>query len=247
MKQIREIYKKTGRLHHAYGLLGDKEMVKEELYTFLNKDLKFPVADNPDFWQGDFNVFKVDDSRALIKVHLKKAIKYERKVFVIFTNFMTAPAQNSLLKIFEEPQADTVFFLVMPGISDLLPTLRSRLILGQNTVDPTHNRPVHQNGHPSLTKEGVDGRYSVPLYSETFLSAKIGKRLEIVAKIQKDIKEEKLTKSDALNFVKSLEKEMSKGKKKDYQAIESLEKAISYLNDEAPSIKVILEHLALIL
>ena len=223
MKQIREIYKKTGRLHHAYGLLGDKEKVKEELYTFLNKDLKFPVADNPDFWQGDFNVFKVDDSRALIKVHLNKAIKYERKVFVIFTNFMTAPAQNSLLKIFEEPQADTVFFLVMPGLSDLLPTLRSRLILG------------------------TGGQGDSDYKAETFLSAKIGKRLEIVAKIQKDIKEEKLTKSDALNFVKSLEKEMSKSKKKDYQAIESLERAISYLNDDAPSIKVILEHLALIL
>ena len=192
MKQIREIYKKTGKLHHAYGLWGEREEIKKELHDFLIEDLKFPVVGNPDFWQGEFNVFKVDDSRVLNESHLNKPVKYERKFFVILANFMTKDAQNSLLKIFEEPKADTIFFLIMPSVTDLIPTLKSRLIIGsqgQNTNIPEHNRPIH------------------PLYlAEEFLSAKIGKRLTMIAKIVKDIKDEKLNKSDAISFIKKTNK-----------------------------------------
>jgi|SRR3989339_1079594 len=242
MKQIREIYKKTGKLHHAYGLWGEREEIKKELHDFLIEDLKFPVVGNPDFWQGEFNVFKVDDSRVLNESHLNKPVKYERKFFVILANFMTKDAQNSLLKIFEEPKADTIFFLIMPSVTDLIPTLKSRLIIGsqgQNTNIPEHNRPIH------------------PLYlAEEFLSAKIGKRLTMIAKIVKDIKDEKLNKSDAISFIKKMEKIIKNSLKAknahnarngSLLAVEDLERAISYANDESPSIKIILEHLALVL
>ena len=144
MKQIRDTYRKSGRLHHAYGLTGEREKVKEELFDFLKNDLKFPTTGNPDFWQMDFNIFKIADSRALSEAQLSLPVKYDRKIFIISTNFITKDAQNSLLKIFEEPRADSVFFLVMAGASDLIPTLKSRLIIIKNTTAP----------NPSLTKEG---------------------------------------------------------------------------------------------
>ncbi len=234
MKQIRENYKKRGQLHHAYGVLGAKDKVKEELFDFLKKDLKFPVTNNPDFWQGDFNVFKIIDSRAINEAHLNMPIKYERKVFVISANFMTKDAQNSLLKIFEEPRADTIFFLILPSISGLLPTLKSRLIISKG-----------------------EGKFATPLaQAEEFLNAKVGKRLTQVAKIVKDIKDEKLNKSDAITFLKNIEKVIKStlkvknahnARSGSLLAIEDIEKAISYANDESPSIKVILEHLALVL
>ncbi len=231
MKQIREIYKKTGKLHHAYALLGEQKKVWEELSDFLIKDLKFPISNNPDFWQGDFNVFKIDNSRDLNESHLKLPVKYDKKVFVISANFMTKGAQNSLLKIFEEPRADTVFFLLLPAGTELLPTLKSRLIFGnQGLTFPVADSSSRRDlGHSS----------------KEFLQAKVGKRLEITAKILKDIKDEKLTKSDAISFVKNIEKVLSQEKNKDLSVIKEIEKAISYLNDEAPSIKVILEHLAI--
>lgn len=232
MKQIRETYRRTGRLHHAYGLLGEREEVRAELYDFLLKDLKFPITNNPDFWLGDFNVFKIDYSRNLNELHLKLPVKHDRKVFVISANFMTRGAQNSLLKIFEEPRADTVFFLLLPYGTELLPTLKSRLFFGnQGTIAP----------RPSLTKEVKSQE------AEEFLRAKIGKRLELITKILKDIKDEKSTKAEAISFVKNIELVLSQEKKKDFLIIKELEKAIGYLNDEAPSIKVILEHLALVL
>ena len=88
--------------------------------------MKFPVTGNPDFWQGDYNVFKIADSRKINEAHLNKPVKYDRKIFVISANFITKDAQNSLLKIFEEPNPGTHFFVIMPQ-NILLSTLRSRM------------------------------------------------------------------------------------------------------------------------
>jgi DNA polymerase III delta prime subunit len=230
MKQIRDSYRKTGRLHHAYAVLGDRSEVKEELFTFLNKDLKFPTKGNPDFWQGEFNVLKIGDSRALHENHLNKPVKFDRKVFVIFANTITKDAQNSLLKIFEEPSADTTFFLILPSATDLISTLKSRLIIVR--------------GDNILNAKSATGKYKAG-DAEEFLSAKIGKRLTMIAKITKDIKDEILTKSDAINFLKNIEVLLKE--RKNLLAIEDLEKAISYASDESPSMKVILEHLAVVL
>lgn len=239
MKQIRDSYMKTGRLHHAYALIGDRDQVKKNLFDFLTKDLKFPTKGNPDFWQGEFNVFKIDDSRAVNEAHLNQPVKYDRKVFVIMANALTKDAQNALLKIFEEPKAETTFVLILPSASGLISTLKSRLIIINQTAP-----------NPSLTKEGK------MLEAEEFLNSKIGKRLAMVTKIAKDIKDEKLNKSDAIVFLKNIEKVIKAGLKLNNAhngrggsllAIEDIEKAISYANDESPSIKVILDHLAVTL
>jgi DNA polymerase III delta prime subunit len=219
----------------------DRAEVKEELFAFLNKDLKFPTKGNPDFWQGEFNVLKIGDSRALNENHLNKAVKYDRKVFVIFANSITKDAQNSLLKMFEEPSAETTFFLVLPSATDLISTLKSRLIIvrGENIVGAKDTKGKDKAGD-----------------AEEFLNAKIGKRLTMVTKIAKDIKDEILTKSDAITFLKNIEKVIKDGLKAknahnarsgSLLAIEDIEKAISYANDESPSIKVILDHLAVTL
>ena len=241
MKQIRDSYRKTDRLHHAYAVLGDRSEVKEELFTFLNKDLKFSTKGNPDFWQGEFNVLKIGDSRALNENHLNKPVKYDRKVFVIFANSISKDAQNSLLKIFEEPSADTTFFLVLPSATDLISTLKSRLIIvrGDNVLNAKNTKGKDKAGNAA-----------------EFLNAKIGKRLTMIAKIIKDIKDEILTKSDAITFLKNIENVIKDGLKAknahnarsgSLLAIEDIEKAISYANDESPSLKVILEHLAVVL
>lgn len=225
MKPIRDSYRRTGRLHHAYALVGDREEVKKELFDFLIKDLKFPTKGNPDFWQNEFNTLKIDDSRDLNEAHLNQPVKFDRKVFVIFANAITKDAQNSLLKIFEEPKAETTFFVVLPSTTGLISTLKSRLII------------VKSEAHKE--KEGE-------LDAGAFLEAKVGKRLTIVTKITKDIKDEKKTKTDVINFLKDMEVVIKNGKK-NLLAIEDIEKAISYAHDESPSIRIILEHLAVTL
>ena len=123
----------------------------------------------------------------------------------------------------------------MPGVNDLIPTLKSRLLILKNDSN---------NKKDSLNN------------AEEFLDAKVGKRLQMATKIVKDIKDEKLTKSDAITFIKNIEKilkakrkltKTDQGRGGGFLAIEDIEKAISYANDESPSMKVILDHLALVL
>lgn len=224
MQEIILGYQNTKNLHHAYALGGDREQLKNKLFSFLETEVKFPVKNNPDFWSGEFNVFKIADSRSINILHLNKPVKYDRKIFLICANFLTKDAQNSLLKMLEEPQAHTTFFLIIPSAKNLIPTLRSRLMIFEMESDTS----LGQN------------------LAVSFLKANIGKRLEIVSDLLKNIKADKATKVDVLVFLQNLET-LLKGKKMSVSVIEDIEAGISYANDESPSLKIILEHLALVL
>lgn len=71
----------------------------------------------------------IDDARNLVSLSNAKAFLSRNRYFVIEANNLTNEAQNALLKLFEEPPNGTIFFLVIPNISILLPTLQSRLML----------------------------------------------------------------------------------------------------------------------
>lgn len=49
-----------------------------------------------------------------------------RIIWIEEANLLTIPAQNSLLKILEEPPLNTTFYLTCDTLSSLLPTIRSR-------------------------------------------------------------------------------------------------------------------------
>ena len=48
-----------------------------------------------------------------------------------------------MLKLFEEPPEDTIFFLIIPHQSLLIPTLRSRLVLSANP-EKVENNDAHE-------------------------------------------------------------------------------------------------------
>ncbi len=76
----------------------------------------------------------IDEARWLVRESSKKALGTGLHQFVIVTKALTHEAQNALLKLFEEPPEDTVFYLVIPHESILIPTLRSRLIITGSRV-----------------------------------------------------------------------------------------------------------------
>ncbi len=223
-------------MHHAYAILGEQKKGKEELLDFLKKDLKFPVSGNPDLWQREYNVFKILDSRTLGDASQSKPVKHDRKIFIIQANLITKDAQNSLLKMFEEPPEGTIFFLLLPGVTNILPTLKSRLIFAKGGARAEEDGGLSQ--------------------AEEFLGAKVGRRMQMITKIIKDLKDEKINKSNVITFIKNMEKVIKNSLKirnahnargGGLLAVEDIEKAISYAGDESPSLKVILEHLAIVL
>lgn len=73
-----------------------------------------------------FERFGIDEARVLASQAQLRPSNPAGQVFVVVTSFVTHEAQNALLKLFEEPPADTYFVLVVPHALQLLPTLLSR-------------------------------------------------------------------------------------------------------------------------
>lgn len=68
------------------------------------------------------------ESEAILRKASVTAFSSEKKIFLIWQpEKMNAEAANKLLKILEEPFADTIFILVSDAPEELLPTIRSRV------------------------------------------------------------------------------------------------------------------------
>jgi DNA polymerase III delta prime subunit len=75
----------------------------------------------------DCDSFGIGEARTLQLQATQTAVVDEGRVFVIITRGITVQAQNALLKLFEEPPSQSVFYLVLRPGTHIIPTLQSRL------------------------------------------------------------------------------------------------------------------------
>ncbi len=219
MKILVDTYKSTGNLHHAYILEGEKETLRQKLFDFIEHDLHQAIKGNPDVWHQTHDTFTIDDARDIREVQSNKALGTGKKIFIVELRSMTAEAQNSLLKVFEEPTPHTHFFIIMPSAEVLLPTLRSRVMI----------IPAEASTHEPHKE------------AEDFLKAPISARIKIAA----EISEEK-DKARAIKLVDGLIHKLH-GEKMKPEVMQELLLSRGYLNDRSPSIKLLLEHIAIVL
>ena len=221
---------KNNNLHHAYCILDNTVDTTNELEKFLLKELSFSVNNNPDFWYGEFDVMDIEDSRSIKSLHQNKPTAGDKKIFVVSANFITEKAQNAMLKLFEEPRGDTHFFLMIPSLNNIIPTFKSRLFI----VDS------NKSGDSIIN-------------SKLFLKMNIGDRMESVKKIYNSISDEEESKIEIIKFINSLESEIKKKTnflkvtKNELGMFEELEQIRQYAGEQSPSLKMLLEHLALML
>jgi len=217
------LYIDDKNLHHAYCIVGDSQSALLDLYKFLKKELDFTIKGNPDFYYGEYDILDIADSRKLKDLHQNRPTAGERKIFVVSANFITEKAQNAMLKLFEEPVGGTHFFMILPSIGGVIPTLRSRLF-------------VIQHESVGRTKLNV----------KDFLSSNVGDRMDMVRELAESISNEDESKIEIINFLNALEKEIFTTKKSaSSEVLENLEKMRSYASEQSPSLKMILEYLAL--
>ena len=225
--------------HHANLIIGDTT-TRDQLIFSLEKEHKIIAQGNPDFYTRNYEVLTIDDARQIKSLHSsrplldvdKKNPGAGKKIFVLTMNGITVEAQNAMLKLLEEPAEYAHFFLIIPSAHLLLPTIKSRM------------------SEISITKRQEPNKTQVQLIAEVqaFLKATQIKRLEIVKKLVDEISKEKKTKQDAIDFLDAIQtvfysaKKPSKDTEANYQAIEV---ARNYLNDRAPSVKMLLEYVAL--
>ncbi len=112
-------------LHHAYLVIGDEEAVERAVLS-LFEAAGAPLIGSPDFFRYREALLGVDDARKISEQAIRHAFT-GKKVFLLTPEKITHEAQNALLKTFEEPIADTHFFLVLRDENLAFPTLRSRM------------------------------------------------------------------------------------------------------------------------
>jgi DNA polymerase-3 subunit delta' len=85
------------------------------------------AGNHPDVFFIDDSPVKIDSIRKMNEELFIKPMITDRKVFVIENaDDMNNPAQNALLKSFEEPPSYAVIILIASSVQNLLPTILSR-------------------------------------------------------------------------------------------------------------------------
>ncbi len=210
--------------HHAYiheGSLGELQALAEDARGRFG----FSAEHNPDVHVREFEKFGIDESRWLSGVAGIKSAS-GRALFVVGMSAITVEAQQALLKLLEEPQQGTVLVLLAPH-GAFLPTIRSRAL----------PYPIYQG--ESLLKNSAR-----TLLARKFLKMGGKERSDEIVKILKD---EEGIKERVRDFVNALEAELAPkaSDQKVRQGLEDIAMARSYLGDRSPSLKMLLEHLAL--
>ncbi len=203
-------------MHHAYLVSG----TYENLLAHLGE-----LASGSDFWHGDFDTFGIDEGRSLKESAARKAMtEGGKKIFVITANSFTSEAQNSLLKLFEEPVPDTHFFILTPSAKFFLPTLLSRF----SKLD---------------LSDGGEGKEDQTKLAKDFLKKTPAQRIAFAAKLAK----EENAKREAVELLESLivyVRSRAKSKAASPEDVENLTHLLKYreyLFGRSPSVKMILE------
>lgn len=134
-KSIKE-YLNKNNLHHAYLIEGARDKVGVEVLDFV-KSLGIETTGNADVVNISLDSFKVEDAINLKSYASEKGFTSLKKIFIISANNFLLEAQNSLLKMFEEPIENTHFFLITPDANTLLKTLSSRFYFISTKSDIT--------------------------------------------------------------------------------------------------------------
>lgn len=209
-------------LHHSNLIIGGEEIL-DEVFSFV-EGLGVKISGNENFIFEKTDKFLIDNARRLFDMHLKKTPVGELQVFVIAFNFITREAQNSLLKMLEEPKDRTHFFIICPSKNLFLDTIISRVNLIETKTFSNQQSAI------------------------SFLNMNIGERIKFIANLTKDIKDEKVKKQTAIDLLSGLEVEFSKreqGTGNRRQKLKSVLDARKYINLNGASVKILLENVAL--
>ena len=202
-------------LHHANLLVGAPEEAESYLRSLCDS-LDIKLTNNPDFFAFRTETFGIDEARKLRLLSTRKSIT-SRKIFLITPMRLTLEAQNALLKTFEDPSPDTLFFLAVREEGLVVSTLRSRMQAIR----------IHGN-NASMSAE-----------AEKFLSLSIKNRLLFAKSFADEEKNLSVFLDDLLCLLRK-----RSGMQKSLEKVYNIKRSIG---DSITIPRLVLEHLSLVL
>ena len=219
--------------HHAFVIEAGAEEGVGVAQAWVEKELGMKIKNNPDIVVLRYGLLSVEDARNVTEVAAGAPFVGEHKAVIIAASRAYHEAQNALLKLFEEPPSGTYLFLIMPSLGGLLPTLRSRV-----QVLATH--VGHRKSY-------------IPEEAEEFMKASKEKRSALIKKLTsgRDEEERRENREEALAIVNGIEAVVYSREGQTFTKHAELLLDIAtlrgYLYDRSAPVKMILEHLSLVI
>lgn len=221
-------------LYHSYVLEGNPEEIVYSLRIYL-EDRGEVNKQSEDVSINLYDSFAIQDSQKIKEWYQNKPTGGKKKICIIGAKFINREAEQTLLKMIEEPTVDSHFFIVVPDSSLLLSTILSR---------------VH------LIKNGAGLDNEELKRAEDFLSLNLSGRIEKVGEIIKEFKDNENSgglRHNAISLINGIERVIYEKWKKDLNnedlkfILEELKNCREFLSTPGASVKMILEHISLII
>jgi DNA polymerase III, delta subunit len=228
-------------LYHTYIVMGHVDSTPLLLQEYLEEQGHISRSSS-DLLVQTYDSFTISDSKTIKEWASVKRVGDGKKVCIISTKFINREAEQSLLKVLEEPGEGTHFFIIVPPSVVLL--------------DTTLSRAQVVNLGATQEESGIDHE------AQKFMHLTPKDRIEYVATMIKRHEDDETSgglRHEALNLINGIEKSLHE---KLHTAIKSkdknvhinltfifgeLAKAREYLNTSGASVKMIIEHIALML
>lgn len=221
-------------LYHSYIVEADPEATAPMLLAHLRE--RGDIDDtNLDVLYQIYDSFTFNDCALIKEWHSNLGVTGKSRVCIIGTKFINSEAERALLKILEEPALHTHFFIIVPNAQVLLDTILSR----------AHVVRLSNQNESVLLKN-----------AERFMSLSMSDRIEYISQIIKNNKDNENSgglRSDAIELINGIEKVIHDRLIKDKKnpetqfILEELGKGREYLGTPGASVKMILEHIALVI
>lgn len=231
MDHIFEHYKRTGYLHHAHVIAGVHSEIVPILLGAINRHMGIDTQGNPDVAVFEYQNFGIDESRDLSIRQSRTSFRGTKKIFIVSSaRGFTHEAQNALLKTFEEPTEGSHFFIILPRLDTILPTLKSRVVF----VEAGSIRLQEEN--------------SIAL-AEKFLNSSLEERFAMVKKLAEVKKDETIDREKIRQILDHIERILytRMAGKPSGEIFREIYQAKTYLTDRGSSPKMLLDHLAIVI
>lgn len=215
---------------HAYVIEGEPETGLVLAEQVAEKEFNIRKAGNPDYVTLRYGLLTIEEARKLANIAAQAPVASSEKVIAIAAGRLYGEAQNALLKLFEEPPKGVHLFLILPSVGGLLPTLKSRVQI--------------------LKTQAGKQQAEIPEVAQKFMKLSREKRTAYIKKLAtgKDEEDRRENRDEAIAIINGIEAAAARKGVEKYRAlIADVEKLRPYLHDRSGPLRMILEHISLVL
>ena len=232
MTNLKDLFPKD--LYHSYIVEGDPDITVLSLRDILEERGDID-KNSSDVLCQVYDSFTIDDSKIIKEWHSEKRTINKKRICIIGTKFINHDAERTLLKLLEEPQVNTHFFIIVPNSLMLLDTIVSRTHVVK--INPTINLGFKKS-------------------AEEFFKSTPKSRIELVSEMIEEHKDNDGSgglRFSATRLINDLEGiiysqfRLDKNNPDIKFKLNELNKARDYLSLPGASVKMILEHVSLVL